>query len=82
MTPVQKTIAYSAIVIGGLAIGMAIGSSVHIAYYVFTSSGINPSLLGGWRKVENICWFPTCCTLGHIYNLCILGPQKISKFSL
>ena len=40
MTPVQKTIAYSAIVIGGLAIGMAIGSSVHIAYYVFTSSGI------------------------------------------
>ena len=40
MTPVQKTIAYSAIVIGGLAIGMAIGSSVHIAYYIFTSSGI------------------------------------------
>ena len=39
MTPLQKTIAYSAIVVGILAIGMVIGSSVHIAYFVFTSSG-------------------------------------------
>ena len=55
---------------------------------------LNPSLVGGGRKVVtphfqsliapkwNIWWFPTCCTLGHIYTLCILGPQKISKFSL
>ena len=55
---------------------------------------VNPSLVGGGRKVVtpnfqslialkwNIWWFPTCCTLGHIYTLCILGPQKISKFSL
>ena len=40
MTSTQKIIAYSAIVVGVLAVGMVIGSSVHIAYYVFTSSGI------------------------------------------
>ena len=40
MTSTQKIIAYSGIVVGVLAVGMAIGSSVHIAYYVFTSSGI------------------------------------------
>ena len=59
-----------------------------------TKSTHNPSLIGGRRKVVtpnfqilialkwNIWWFPTCCTLGHIYTLCILGPKKISKFSL
>ena len=40
MTSTQKIIAYSAIIVGFLAVGMVIGSSVHIAYYVFTSSGI------------------------------------------
>ena len=40
MTSTQKIIAYSAIAVGVVAFGMAIGSSVHIAYYVFTSSGI------------------------------------------
>ena len=40
MTPVQKTIAYTAIFVGILAVGMVIGSSVHIAYFVFTSSGL------------------------------------------
>ena len=39
MTPVQKTIAYSAIVVGILAVLLAFGSSVHVAYYVFTSPG-------------------------------------------
>ena len=54
----------------------------------------NPSLVGGGRKVVapnfqilvalkwNIWWFQTCCKLGHINTLCILGHQKISKFSL
>merc|ERR1712209_77143 len=38
MTPMQKTIAYSAIVVGVLAIFSAFASSIHIAYHVFTSS--------------------------------------------
>ena len=36
MTPLQKTIAYSAIFVGILAIFLAIGSSLHIAYHIFT----------------------------------------------
>ena len=40
MTSMQKTIAYSAIVIGLLAIFFAFGSSIHIAYHVLTSSGL------------------------------------------
>ena len=57
-------------------------------------TAINPSLVKGGRKVVtpnfqilialkwNIWWFQTCCKLGHIITLCILGHQKISKFSL
>ena len=40
MTSLQKTIAYSAIVVGILAFFYALGSSIGIAYYVFTSSGL------------------------------------------
>ena len=39
MPSTKKVIAYSAIVVGILAVVLAIGSSVHMAYYVFTSSG-------------------------------------------
>ena len=40
MTSMQKTIAYSAIAVGLLAIFFAFGSSIHIAYHVLTSSGL------------------------------------------
>ena len=40
MTPLQKTIAYSAIFVGILAVFSAFGSSIHIAYHVFTLSGL------------------------------------------
>jgi len=39
MTPLQKTIAYTAIFFGILAVISAFGSSIHMAYHVFTSSG-------------------------------------------
>ena len=39
MTPVQKVIAYSAILTGILAVLLAFGSSIHVAYHVFTSTG-------------------------------------------
>ena len=39
MTSVQKTIAYSAIVVGILAVLLAFVSSIHVAYYVYTSPG-------------------------------------------
>ena len=38
MTRVQKTIAYSAIVFGILAVLLAFVSSIHVIYYVYTSS--------------------------------------------
>ena len=40
MTSMQKTIAYSAIAVGLLAIFLAFGSSIHIAYHLLTSSGL------------------------------------------
>ena len=39
MTLSQKTIAYTAIAVGILAVLSVFGSSIHIAYLVFTSSG-------------------------------------------
>ena len=39
MTPMRKTIAYSAIVFGILAVLLAFASSIHLVYCVFTSSG-------------------------------------------
>ena len=39
MTPVQKIIAYSAIIIGILAVLLAFGSSIHVVYYIYTSPG-------------------------------------------
>ena len=41
MTLIQKTIAYSAIVVGIFAVLSAFGTSVHIAYHIFTSSANN-----------------------------------------
>ena len=40
MTSMQKTIAYSAIAVGSLAIFFAFGSSIHIAYHILTSIGL------------------------------------------
>ena len=40
MTPLQKKIAYTAIVIEILAILSAFGSSIHIAFHVFTTTGL------------------------------------------
>ena len=40
MTSLQKTIAYSAIVTEILAILSAFGSSIHIAFHVFTTTGL------------------------------------------
>lgn len=39
-TSTQKTIAYSGIVVGILAVISAFGTSIHIAYHVFNSSGL------------------------------------------
>ena len=38
MASTQKIIAYSAIAVGVVAFGMAIGSSVHITYYVLKTN--------------------------------------------
>ena len=40
MTSTQKTIAYSAIVVGILAVISAFGTSIHIAYHLSTASGV------------------------------------------
>ena len=48
MTPMQKTIAYSAIIVGILAVFSAFGTAIHIANYVFTLPvGVCP-LDGQW----------------------------------
>ena len=44
MTPLQKTIAYTAIFFGILAVISAFGSSIHMAYHVFTSSGLKKKI--------------------------------------
>ena len=49
----QKTIAYSAIVIGLLAIFFAFGSSIHIAYHVLTSSGLTKIIFLYVNSKEN-----------------------------
>ena len=56
MTPMQKTIAYSAIVVEILAIFSAFGSSIHITYYVFTSSGLTQYCAKYWnfRKIKQL----------------------------
>ena len=77
MTPVQKTIAYSAIVVGILGVGMAIGSSIHIAYYVFTSSGIEKLIFC------KVCDFYYILLLtGSIYSGCGLTVEGESNQSL
>ena len=43
MTRVQKTIAYSAIVFGILAVLLAFASSIHVIYYVYTSPAFTTS---------------------------------------
>ena len=43
MTPMQKTIAYSAIFIGILAVLLAFASPIYLVYCVFTSSGFTNS---------------------------------------
>ena len=40
MTSMQKIIAYSAIVVGILAVLCAVGSSIHIAYHLLGPSGL------------------------------------------
>ena len=55
MTSMQKTIAYSAIAVGLLAIFFAFCSSIHIAYHVLTSSGLT--------KIINFLYF--CLSLWH-----------------
>ena len=40
MTSTQKKIAYSAIVVGILAVISAFGTSIHILYHFYTSSGL------------------------------------------
>ena len=40
MTSTQTTIAYSAIVVGILAVISAFGTSIHILYHFYTSSGL------------------------------------------
>ena len=44
MTSMQKTIAYSAIAVGLLAIFLAFTSSIHIAFRLLTSSGLTKIL--------------------------------------
>ena len=45
MTPMQKIIAYSAIVVGILAVLLTFGSSIHVVYYVFTSPCLTTTVL-------------------------------------
>ena len=40
MTSTQKTIAYSAIVVGILAVISAFGTAIHITYHIYTLSGL------------------------------------------
>ena len=52
MTPVQKTIAYSAIVFGFLAVLLAFASSIHVIYYVYTSPAFTTTIKG--KEIQNI----------------------------
>ena len=44
MTSMQKIVAYSAIVVGILAVLSAVGSSLHIAYHLLGPSGFTKSI--------------------------------------
>ena len=48
MTPLQRTIVYSAILAGILAVFSAFGSSINIAYHIYTSPGNLCPLDGQW----------------------------------
>ena len=57
MTLVQKIIAYSAIVIGILAVLLAFGSSIHVVYYIYTSPGFTTTatnIKGKKRQNEQV----------------------------
>ena len=54
MTSTQKIIAYSAIVVGILAVLLAFGSSIHVACYVFTSAGFTTTSDIKGKERQNI----------------------------
>ena len=73
MTPMQKTIAYSAIIVGILAVFSAFGTAIHIANYVFTLPvGVCPldgqwGSWGSWSTCHELSYLKQCQILSEIY---------------